>query len=486
MKGLQIRRTTILSGGLLAVLLGLGFARTGYQLAGAIAILSMLSVSVGLRKKTLSTLIMIVFCGFLIGWWRGGQYMQRVAPYQDIAMQKVVLRVTAEQDATYTDKSQLGFDATGVQLVEPFRADLPGRVKVEGFGEPAVYRGDVLQVEGKFFPTRGSRQGSVSFASLEVVGRHSSMMDTLRREFVAGITTALPEPHASFALGILIGQRSTLPQGVCTQLAAVGLTHIIAVSGYNLTIIVRAVRRVGKSRSKYQTTLLSVGLILGFLLITGFSASIVRAAIVSMLSLLAWYYGRAFRPVLLLALVAAVTALWNPLYLWSDIGWYLSFLAFYGVLVLAPLVQKRLYASKEPKLIAAVVMETMAAQLMTLPLVLYIFNETSLVALIGNVLVVPFVPVAMLFSFAAGLAGMVVPAVSGWVAWPAYIVLTYILDIAGLLARTPHALIKQALSLTSMLYWYACLVLISLVLWRKSRLQTEVERDILKPNEGIS
>lgn len=481
MKRLRFRRTTLLAVGFGVVLAGLGFARIYAGMTVPVVMLSVLSVCFLTRKKTLSTLIMIALCGFVVGWWRGGQVFRQLEPYHDIALQKVTLRVVAEQDATYSDKGQLGFDASQAELLQPFRSDLPGKIKVEGFGQPAVFRGDVVEVTGKFYPTRGSRQGSVSFASLEVVGKQPALFDGVRRNFVAGITTALPEPHASFALGLLIGQRTTLPDTVGKQLASVGLTHIIAVSGYNLTIIIRAMRRAGSGRSKYQTTLASVVLVLGFLLITGFSASIVRAAIVSMLSLAAWYYGRTIRPVLLLVFTAAVTALWNPLYIWSDIGWYLSFLAFYGVLVLAPLIARRLYGKEQPKLVAALLLETCAAQLMTLPLILYIFNETSLVALFANVLVVPIVPVAMLLAFVAGLAGVVMPAVSGWVAWPAQAVLTYMLDISALLARTPHAVIKQAINLPAMLYLYGSLLLVSLVLVRK----TGVKRDIIEVNEEI-
>lgn len=140
--------------------------------------------------------------------------------------------------------------------------------------------------------------------------------------------SALPEPAASFGLGLLIGQRSTIPKSVSLQLAAVGLTHVVAVSGYNLTIIMRAVRKLLRKRSKYQSTVASLLLIGIFLLFTGFSASIVRAAIVSTLSLWAWYYGRTFRPIVLILLAAVITAGVYPIYLWSDIGWYLSFLAF--------------------------------------------------------------------------------------------------------------------------------------------------------------
>src|SRR5690606_12381438 len=109
------------------------------------------------------------------------------------------------------------------------------------------------------------------------------------------------------------------------HLTKVGLIHIVAVSGYNLTIIINACRRLLQKRSRFQTLVLSLSLIGTFLLFTGYSPSIVRAALVSGLSLGLWFLGRRIKPVPLLFLAAAITAGANPLYLWSNIGWYLSF-----------------------------------------------------------------------------------------------------------------------------------------------------------------
>jgi competence protein ComEC len=384
-----------------------------------------------------------------------------------LAGQKVVLRVTAESDGVY-DKSQLNFDAGNIEILEPLKVTIPGRLEIKGFGESAVYRGDMVQVEGKLFLARGSHQARVSFADLKVLGRSNSPVESLRLRFLAGMQNALPEPLASFGLGLLIGQRTTLPEQVTKDLAIVGLTHIIAVSGYNLTIIIRAARQqLGKS-SKYQGLVLSLVLIGLFLLVTGFSASIVRAAIVSTLSLVAWYYGRTFRPILLLAIAAAITAGWYPLYLWSDIGWFLSFLAFYGVLVLAPMIMRRVYKGREPNSLTLVVIESICAQIMTAPFILFIFNQVSLIGLIGNVLIVPLVPLAMLLSLFAGLTGMLVPVIAGWIAWPAQILLTYMLDLVHVMARWPHALLQRSLPLVSMLALYVALVLVSFILWHKT------------------
>jgi YebC/PmpR family DNA-binding regulatory protein len=258
-----------------------------------------------------------------------------------------------------------------------------------------------------------------------------------------------------------------LPEAVSQQLVMVGLTHIIAVSGYNLTIMVEIARRIFGKRSKFQTAAACVLLILSFLLITGNSPSIVRASIISLLGIGAWYYGRAMQPVALLLFAAALTVLANPVYLWGNVSWYLSFLAFFGVVVIAPLATKRLYTEKQPPILIKMIIESLAAEMMTLPYVLFIFGQMSTVGLLANILVAVFVPLAMLLCAIAGLAGMLLPALAGWLAWPAVLVLTYMLDMAGLLSRIPHAFIEGVpFSLAALLGTYAST---GLVAWASHR-----------------
>jgi competence protein ComEC len=250
-------------------------------------------------------------------------------------------------------------------------------------------------------------------------------------------------------------------------LSAVGLTHIVAVSGYNLTILVNVVHRIGGKKSKYRSLLFSLGLIAAFITITGVSASIARAALVSGLGLIAWYYGREIRPLLLIVLSAAITALINPLYLWSDIGWYLSFLAFFGILLLAPLISKRIFKAKEPNFLWSLLIETIAAQTMTLPLILYIFGRLSVLALVANALVVPFIPIAMVLSLIAGLAGIFLPMFAGWLVWPAKWLLMYMIDIATTISRFPHALVAVQLSWVQLVICYGFIIGVLLVLWHR-------------------
>ncbi len=256
----------------------------------------------------------------------------------------------------------------------------------------------------------------------------------------------------------------------------VGLVHIVAVSGYNLTILVRATSRL-KMRSKYQQLVLSLSLIVAFVLMTGFSASIVRAAIVSGLGLWAWFYGRELRPFLLIAFAAAITGFINPFYVWGDLSWYLSFLAFFGVLIVSPLIAARLFKHR-PKILALVVLETLSAELMTLPLIMMTFSQLSLIGLVANALVVPLVPLAMLLSAIAAAAGMLIPAFAGWLAWPANNLLTYMLDVAHLLSGLPSIFLHRSISLQAMLGFYAAVLLLFLGLHKHhNRLKTAIITD---------
>lgn len=472
----KFQRSTLLLLGCLSYLAGVGVAHTGLTVAGVWCVGVAIIAIVIAPKRSLSTLMCFILCGLIVGCWRGSVYMQKLHVYDQVYLHKVTLDVRALDDGVYGKKSQMSF--TGAHATLPNGQELAGKITISGFGMPAVFQGDEVRVVGKLYPTLGAAQGRMSFAGLQLRAHHISMVSEVRRKFTAGMQSALPEPLNSFAMGLLVGQRATLPVDVKQDLLMVGLTHIIAVSGYNLTIMLRASKKVLDGRSKRLATLLSFGLIALFMLIAGSSASIVRAAIVSVLSIFAGYYGRSFRPLTLIMLTAAVTAYLNPFYIWSDISWYLSFLAFFGVMVMAPLIAARLPSRVENSLVGMVALESLCAEVATLPFVLHTFGQMSFIGLLANVLVVVLVPLAMLLSVIAGLAGMLVGSIAGWFAWPAAVILTYMLDIARALARVPHIFVQNVgLSLVQMLNMYLVVAGITLLLWFKNQPKSGIITD---------
>ncbi|MDB5168914.1 MAG: hypothetical protein JWO41_270 [Candidatus Saccharibacteria bacterium] len=474
----HLRRTTKLGGMALALLVGLGLGRLQDRPPIWCAVI-VIGLYVGFwlwHKPGLGYVCVLLLC-LAAGTERGSNYAQQLGLYTPYATHKATFTVSALTDAVYGNNSQLSFDAN--QVITEEGTTLVGKIAVSGFGENAIFQGDVVEVTGKLRPASGSYQARLSYAQLDTLGHHQSLVNELRRRFGAGIESALPEPAAPFALGLLIGQRATLPDTVKQDLLMVGLTHIIAVSGYNLTIILQASKNLFARRSKRLSVGFSIFLIGIFLLITGNSASIIRAAIVSMLSIVTSYYGRNIKPLNLILLAAAVTAWWQPSYVWGDMSWYLSFLAFYGVIVLAPLIEPRLPAKLRERMLIKVAIESVCAEVLTLPIVLFVFGQMSRVALIGNLIIAVVVPIAMLFSLIAGLAGMLLPQLAGWISWPAALVLTYMLDTAHVLASLPHVFVEGiGLSLQQMLTLYMLIIAVTLALWFKMKAKSAIITDI--------
>ena len=341
---------------------------------------------------------------------------------------------------------------------------LPGEIKVRLY-QLNLHRGYQVRVTGKIKSGYLGRGVEMSYPQLTVISSAQSPLEQVRARFFAGMKTALPEPVASFGLGLLVGIRALIPKDLQSDLAIVGLSHLVAVSGYNLTIIVNAAHRLLQRWGRGVALVVSLWVIGTFLAVTGASASIVRASLVAVLALLAAFYGRRFQPLVLILAAAAATACYKPDYL-TDLGWLLSFLAFFGIMVLAPAYSARF---GEPRhTVTKLFLETSAAQIMTIPLILYMFGDFSVVAPLSNVVVLPLVPAAMLLGFVAGLAGMFLPAFAGWLAWPAYLLLAALLQLVDWLAALPGASTKLHITWPVMLASYGLILFVTWLMLRRA------------------
>ena len=134
----------------------------------------------------------------------------------------------------------------------------------------------------------------------------------------------------------------------------------------------------------------------------GWTPSILRAGIMSILTLLAWYVGREFAAWRIILLVAAGTLMINPNYL-TSLGWLLSFASYFGIMILGPEIKQFFYGKKKPGKIAEVIIATVAATVMTLPITLYFFGQLSLISILANLLILPTLPLAMGLVFVTGM-----------------------------------------------------------------------------------
>ncbi|HMS92871.1 MAG TPA: ComEC/Rec2 family competence protein [Candidatus Saccharibacteria bacterium] len=385
---------------------------------------------------------MIVLCllgGMIIGLWRGGIDRVDLMAYQQILGHMVEIRGVVREDIDQRVDGQYVMKVSSIVYGE---MTLPGVVWVTFTTNNDVRRSDVVTVRGKISEGFGNFPASIYRADIVRVERPEpgDVALRVRDAFGKSVRSVVPEPQVSLGLGYLLGQRRALPEELGEALRVAGLTHIIVASGYNLTILVRFARRIFMRISRYMALIMSSGLVLGFIAVTGMSPSMSRAGLVTGLSLLAWYYGRKFHPLVLLPVAAAVTVLINPSYAWGDVGWQLSFAAFAGVMIVAPLLQSYFFGDKKPGAIRQIMGETISAQLATLPIIIMVFGQMSNVALIANLLVLPLVPLAMLLVFITGLSAMTIPFLGAALAVPTTWLLGYMTSTATYLANLPWAM----------------------------------------------
>lgn len=417
-----------------------------------------------LRSRRWWTVVLITGLGLAIGMTRGADYSMKISSYESyIGLQVAVVGVVAS-DPQDTGKNTQTFQINHVAFDEK---RLPGELYVSTPDKEVIKRGDVVHLEGKLKPGFATYQGAISYAKVVSVSRDADLIRDVRERFAESVRFYVVEPMASLGIGFVVGQRTALPPDLDEQLKIVGLTHIVVASGYNLTILVRFARRLLARHSRYLALVMSLMLMLMFVAFSGLSPSMNRAVAVTGLSLLAWYYGRRFHPLLLIGYVAAGTALWNPVYAWADLGWYLSFFAFAGVLIVAPLITAALFREKQPPALIQLVLETLSAELMTLPLIAIVFGVFPTFGLLANVLVGPIIPFAMLTTALAGIGGMLLPVLAPLIAIPASVIIGYTVAVVEWLAGLGWAQLPVTITPMLVAGWFIAILALSFYTWRR-------------------
>lgn len=453
----------------LAIVVGVIIAAHGLSLNEPVWVMvAMIMLSVALWRRYIYLLPFIVIAGLLIGMWRGSAVQVEIMAYKQLQGFDAVLTGTLSEDP---DVGKHGDILLRLEKIKIGEHELPGKLWISGQTKLEIKRSDVVTVKGQLQEGFGSFAASIYRAEIVNVQRPQpgDVALQIRDWFANGVRLAIDEPAASLGLGYLLGQRRALPPELADALVIAGLTHVVVASGYNLTILVRFARRMFDKVSKYLAALVSGGMIVTFILITGMSPSMSRAGLVAGLALAAWYYGRKFHPLVLLPFAAAVTLLINPGYSKGDLGWQLSFAAFAGVMILAPLLQAYFYGTKKPGTVRQILGETISAQIVTLPILVLAFGQFSNVAVIANILVLPLVPLAMLLTFIAGVGGLLLPSLAWLFGQPAEWLLSYMVFVAQYVASLPWA--QTELQING---WYAAgayvvIVCATIYLWYKTK-----------------
>jgi len=275
------------------------------------------------------------------------------------------------------------------------------------------------------------------------------------------VKSLFPEPHASFLNGLLFGIRTGLPKEVSENFRITGLTHIIAISGYNITlIIVIVLTLLGFLPRKLRLIIAGVFIVV-FTILVGAEAAVVRAALMGVISILALYTGRTSEISTTLLLVAVLMVVYSYQILTSDVGFQLSFAATLGLIYISPLIEKYFLWVPEFFSLRESLLLTISAQITALPIILFNFNNLSVVSPVANILVAPFIPLAMFFGFLACLFSFLNFYLGFIFSFGAFLSLEIILKVTKYLANIPFASVEiPNYSFVLNVFYYCFLVFI--------------------------
>jgi competence protein ComEC len=231
--------------------------------------------------------------------------------------------------------------------------------------------------------------------------------------------------------GIMLGARADFSEEMKLAMQGSGTTHLVALSGYNIAVLMLAISyALGRFLKRNLTFWLTTIAIILFVLMVGAGASVTRAALMGFLALLSGRVGRAydFRNAAILAAVLMV--LYDPRVLRFDLGFGLSFAALLGITLISPALKKLFGWTKENfSEIKEQALTTFSAELAVMPLIVFNFSYFSIFGVLANILILWLVPLLMFLGFIFGLLALISEPLGFAISWLMQIILFYMLAV---------------------------------------------------------
>jgi competence protein ComEC len=268
----------------------------------------------------------------------------------------------------------------------------------------------------------------------------------IKNKLRQAIDNGLTEPEAGLARAIMLGDRRGVGQDWLDKFSQTGTTHIMAISGMNITILSALVMNflIFLGLWRRQAFYAAVVFLVLYLFLIGFPASAARAGVMGILVMLALHLGRLNKLSNSLFFAAALLLFLNPKLLRDDAGFQLSFLAVLGIGWFYPILGKwtEKIKSRFLKAIADGLNITIAAQIFTLPLIAFSFSTVSLISPLANILILWTMAALMVVILAAFIPAIVFPEIAFLFFLPAGLLLKYTLVIVDILSKAPYAYVK--------------------------------------------
>lgn len=367
-----------------------------------------------------------------------------------------------------------------VQLNESYRGKILAKLPLYPnfhYGDKLAFRGTIkkLQVDSYArYLVKEKISGIVNFPKVELKdsGQGSSIklfLFRIKHSAVDSFQKVLSPNRAAFLAGLTFGERGDLTKEFKKAMNLSGTSHLVALSGLHLTIISVALATVMRCFfSPVLAFVLTILVIFGFVAMTGFKFSAVRAAIMGFSVLLAKLVGRIYDPRNSIALAAFLITLFNPKALVFDLGFQLSFLAVLGIIYLQPALKKLLKLKENPGFLSwrDNFLMTLSAQISVAPILIINFGNFSPTALIANVLILAVIPLTMALGFLIGFFHFLSYYLALIFGWLVSLLLAYEIFIINFFAKIVLP-INPSLNFWSVSVYY--LMLAGIIVWSKAK-----------------
>lgn len=273
------------------------------------------------------------------------------------------------------------------------------------------------------------KKADLKIISSEGGSKIKTLLYKLRRSFMNNINQVISMPESDLANGLILGARGGFDEDTREDFIDTGTVHIIALSGYNVSIVAENVMKAF-SLVLAQTIAIVFGIIviLLFIIMTGASATAVRAGIMATIMLLGKMTGRKYLAGRALVIAGLAMIAYDPRVI-VDMSFQLSFVATWGVLFITSKTLNWFRFLPMRFGFREMVASTVAATIAVLPILLHLTGVLSLVSLPANFLILLLIPTAMLFIFITGMSGFITPILSIVFGYITYLILLYILSV---------------------------------------------------------
>ena len=350
-----------------------------------------------------------------------------------------------EGESTISQKYAEVKDKSSVLIYEPYPSECATGEKISFQGNLQEPK-DFLTDSGRTFRYKNylRQSGVYAIAFVEEVScdgtpEQYKIFSFLRGKFVDAMRTILPLQEASLLGGLLLGLRGAMSVETLDMFRITGLIHIIVLSGYNITIVAEAVRRLSVRLPRFLSLALSLITVIVFVLLAGAQTAAVRAGSMASIALIARAARRENDGVRALLLVGALMVLYNPDQVLFSVSFHMSFLATLGLLICSPIIERNITFVPDRFQVRGIVAATFSTQVFLLPYLAYSIGEASIIGILANILVLPIVPIAMGLGALITVITLVIGTAASILTPIAYLPLFLIISIAKYLSLVPYA-----------------------------------------------